>query len=246
MKTWNGLPSFEWMGYDWISRPLWGDYHPKESLTYYNARANHIDKHGDLVLDILKIPRTFDEGVERQYGVGWVRSTQQFKYGTFEWEAKLPKGYYVWPALWLTSDQGWPPEIDVVEGWTENKSNYTKYLFFNNIRPTMHWSENASENTGKHKFKSIRKPFRCIFNKNGWNKYKCVWTPEYVDIFYNNIKIKRFDDPEMLKHFNKEGYGMHVIMSVSVEYGFKDNYCYEKYKDFEQPMVVRNFKYKPL
>lgn len=49
---------------------------------------------------------------------GRVISSFSQKYGLFMWEAKVPRGELIWPALWLTyNGSGWPMsgEIDVME-----------------------------------------------------------------------------------------------------------------------------------
>ena len=43
--------------------------------------------------------------------------TTQVKYGQYEWEAVMPNRRGGWPALWLLPTSGWPPEIDVYEGF---------------------------------------------------------------------------------------------------------------------------------
>jgi hypothetical protein len=39
------------------------------------------------------------------------------RYGQYEWEALMPNRRGGWPALWLLPTTGWPPEIDVYEGF---------------------------------------------------------------------------------------------------------------------------------
>ena len=59
------------------------------------------------------------------FGVGLVSCTEKFGYGTFEIEAKLPKGQpNAWPAFWMWSFDSWPPEIDVFEAYSNKKGSY--------------------------------------------------------------------------------------------------------------------------
>ena len=37
-------------------------------------------------------------------------------------KAKLPYGDNLWPAFWMWSWDSWPPEIDIFEGYTNNKT----------------------------------------------------------------------------------------------------------------------------
>ena len=57
-----------------------------------------------------------------------------FKHGTVEWVVKMPNRRGSWPALWLVPTGGWPPEIDVYEGFGYNGS----------------WKFNASLSTNLH------------------------------------------------------------------------------------------------
>lgn len=43
--------------------------------------------------------------------------TTQLQYGQYEWQAMMPNRRGGWPALWLLPTTGWPPEIDVYEGF---------------------------------------------------------------------------------------------------------------------------------
>ena len=241
-----GIPAFKWSGHYWIKRHLWGVVHPDDKVCYTDTELPKILDNGNLLLPIKFNEETFKG---RPFGRGMVRSVESFKYGIFEWEVILPHGEYVWPALWLTADQGWPPEIDALEGWSDENTEYIKKLLYKNIRPTMHWSKGADENTGEHVQETKYNLLRCwIKLGKEINKIKVVWTKNYVDVFYNGHKVKRFNDPEMLKHFNKKGYTMHVIMSMNV-YGDKWLNCglkNEKTPKYLNDLEIKSFKYTPV
>ena len=46
---------------------------------------------------------------------GAIRSVNSFSYGTFSMDVKAPKGYNLWPSFWLSGDENWPPEIDIMD-----------------------------------------------------------------------------------------------------------------------------------
>ena len=54
-----------------------------------------------------------------QFTSGMLNSSKTFgfKYGYVETRVKMPKGFALWPALWLRDWQPWGYEIDVVEGF---------------------------------------------------------------------------------------------------------------------------------
>ncbi len=58
--------------------------------------------------------------------------TTQLQYGQYEWEAMMPNRRGGWPALWLLPTSGWPPEIDVYEGFGYSSGwNFTRNISSN-------------------------------------------------------------------------------------------------------------------
>lgn len=243
MKEWKGIKTFSWQGLDWIAQPLWGTAHPKHQF-WYDPTMVSVDKSGNMVLvsrDNEKMLKVDGKSVKRRWATGYCRSVQEFKYGTFEWEAIVPAGTNLWPAVWLSSDFSWPPEIDCMEGWSNNHTDYSKRLLYKNIHPTVHWTEN-----GRHVSETKNNiPRSWIKDGNGFTSYKVVWTPEYVDIFYDGHLVKRFQDKKMLAHLNQENVKMHPVMTMNLQSGF-DNGDYNTYVRLKQPFVIKSFKYTPL
>lgn len=246
-ETWNGIRTFDWCGYKWVSRPFWGEHHPLEPICWFDQNAFEILEDGTMILKITHNPKTFViDGVEvtKPWGKCHIRTINEFKYGVFEWDMRLPYGRYMWPALWFATDTSWPPEIDCMEGWSENKTNYIKRLFWRNIRPTMHWSEDCNPCSGEHMSEGKFNIWRWWL-KGGkhFDHYTTIWTPDYIEIYYNNHKVNRFKNKEMLKHMNMVNF--HVIMQSNVN----DEFTVEMYNEYKQKnveMAVKNFKYTPL
>ncbi|TGX53503.1 glycosyl hydrolase family protein [Sphingomonas gei] len=84
-------------------------------------------KNGKLVIHSQKLatPLTYG-GVSYKYGAAMLsgRNTPetQVTYGQYEWVATMPNRRGSWPALWLIGVRGWPPEIDVYEGFGQNSN----------------------------------------------------------------------------------------------------------------------------
>lgn len=246
-EKWNGIETFSWCGYKWISRPLWGIRHEFEKLIWYDKDAYEILADGTLVLKIRENPKEFtnsDGSVTTiPYGRCSVRSVDEFKYGTFEWDMRLPYGRRLWPSLWFATDSSWPPEIDCMEGDSGDNPKYIKKLIWKDVRPNVHWSKGCDAKNGEHLSSPCGMPCRFWFKGVGkFDHYKVVWTPDYVDIWYNNHRFKRFDDREMLDHFNMVS--MHPIMGTAVYNGFTEE-MFREYKEKGIEMAVRNFKYTP-
>jgi hypothetical protein len=54
------------------------------------------------------------------------------RYGQYEWEAMMPNRRGAWPALWLLPVSGWPPEIDVYEGFGDSRDfDFTRHISSN-------------------------------------------------------------------------------------------------------------------
>jgi beta-glucanase (GH16 family) len=66
---------------------------------------------------VLESNRLWDTNGNAYYPSGKVTTAGKFdqKYGWFEWRGQPPAGQGLWPAYWMLSYMGWPPEIDVME-----------------------------------------------------------------------------------------------------------------------------------
>lgn len=247
MGQWHGIEidSFNWQGYDWTKRPIWGEHHSGDDFTWYDSALPRVLANGDLLLPIAFKPRVFDvngRNVEKPWARCCIRTIEEFKYGTFEWEMKCPEGKWQWPALWLASDMSWPPEIDCMEGWSADTRDYVKLLLFRNIKPSIHWTEPD----GSHGFKTKHNILKCRLKcGKAFDKYKVVWTPDCVDIWYNKTRVAHFTEKKLLDMLNHPDCKMHAIMS-SGPYDKFDRSEADRLDTDGRQMLVRSFKYTPL
>ena len=225
-------------GRSWLPQERWGQYHPKKDWCWYDPDCVKIDNWGYAHLETHYNPKEFD-GVESKYGVGLISSVEDFDYGYFEIEAKLPTGRKLWPAFWMWSGP-WPPEIDIFEGYTNGNNGYLKFNRFNprgwwNL-PSNIWTHNNGEEainlgarTGFSGFKDPTKHFI---------KYGCLWTEDLIQIEHDGRIVRKITDPEVLKHFH--GKKMNVIINNHFQEFPPEGE--DNYSDF----TIKYFKYEKI
>jgi len=116
----------------------------------------------------------------------------QFKYGTIEWEAMMPDRKDSWPALWLLPTTGWPPEIDIYEG-------------FGYIGD---WNFPARISTNLHGGKSGVRTFTRAIARNtmathglsntlttAYHKFACVVDPDWITMYVDGVETSRYANP---------------------------------------------------
>lgn len=237
----------KWCGYDWASQERWGNINMEKPYCYYDDSAMNVDGYGYLHLTTFRRPKLFRannngrlSNLESPIGVGLASCKTMFGYGYFEIEAKLPTGKHLWPAFWLWSEKGWPPEIDVFEGYTRNKGDYFKPKINNigwyNLNTNLHYK---CIKTGKNKqigpkthFFGTKDPSKHFI------KYGLKFTENEITIYYNNKQVRKWTDPNVLQYF--KGHKMNVVINNSVT--DEVNVLEENYSDF----VIKYFKYQPL
>ena len=114
-----------WKGYNWITQERWGDIHPTKTISWYDNTAVEIDDNGFLILKTQNNPKYFEKlDITSPIGSGLVSCQNRFGYGYFSIEAILPKGPSLWPAFWMWAWESWPPEIDVMEAYSNKRGSY--------------------------------------------------------------------------------------------------------------------------
>jgi beta-glucanase (GH16 family) len=123
-------------------------------------------------------------------------SRHEFTYGYVEARVKVPKGKGLWPAVWLLPvDNGWPPEIDVMEylGHEPNK-----------VHMTHHWSEN-----GQHK--QSGSSYSGPDFSQGYHTFGVNWQPDSITWYIDGVERKRFTNASAIPNEP-----MYVLLNLAV------------------------------
>lgn len=119
----------EWCGYRWKDA-MEGNrrIHPGNPWYWYSMDCTRVDDENVLHIFSRRNPREFKHWDGKIYKptmeVGTVRTTESFEYGYFSAEILMPMGKNLSASFWLTGAGNWPPEIDIEEGWMEEKGTY--------------------------------------------------------------------------------------------------------------------------
>lgn len=119
--------------------PVAGEYYPVGTL----SRLYPISRCAALY-DPNQLDRGARSKVQYQFRSGMLNSAKSFafKYGYVEARVRMPKGFALWPALWLRDWQPWSYEIDAFEGFDRNART---------IRSSYWWGDGShfsTENNG--------------------------------------------------------------------------------------------------
>lgn len=120
-----------------------------------------------------------------------LRTKQSWKYGIFIISAKLPRGNYLWPALWLSGATTLPPEIDILEGYSNDTTTYKKgKSLYSNVHMTI---DNVKSNIGG------RKHFLRNKVTEEFIEYVLWWEKDFIKIYYNGYLVSKITDPKVLE-----------------------------------------------
>lgn len=250
--------NLKWCGYEWSCKMDGGRIiHPQYPHAWYSDSEDvvKINKNGDMSLYYRENPKEikhwdgniYHPTIERAL----IRTTTSFDYGTFSIEAKMPKGLNVSCAFWLSGDGNWPPEIDIVESWSEdNNYSWRTTNHFPWILPSWRTTYNVHYNNNKlvHEHLGSKNVMKCdqpLDPTENWIKYECVWEPNKITFKANGVVTKTVSKKyaQMLVNNLKnpeKGHLMDVIIDINID----DPKIIPNRLD--TPFKVRNFEYKPL
>ncbi len=175
-----GLPdSTKW---DWEVGKL-----RNNELQYYTYKRSENARIQDTTL-IIEARKEYYQGASYTSASLFSKFKGDWKYGKFEFSAKVPGGKGTWPAIWMmpTEDEygGWPKsgEIDIMEYVGMNPNN----LYF-----TTHYegTNGMGHQSSGFNTSSISQPF------NQFIKFTLYWTPSRLEWWANDKKFFTYTKP---------------------------------------------------
>jgi hypothetical protein len=123
------------------------------------------------------------------------------KYGRIEVTAKMPKGDWLWPAIWMMPVEDvygpWPAsgEIDIVEA---RGNNYTYGQGGNNIASSaLHWGPSPATDAWWRT--NVKRPALHTTYSAGFNTFGLEWSQKYLFTYINSRLLQvlyvNFDQP---------------------------------------------------
>lgn len=202
----------------WLVGQPWGEFHPDFPYEYYGQGEEFVKvDEGSLNLFARYKPKKFYDfkknlQITINHGKGLIFSKQSFKYGYYEVSGILPKGKYLWSAIWLTADKSWPPEIDIVEAYSGEKSDYSNKCGIRNFEfsPNLHFGFKEDDTKDNYGGNSYPLPF------NPTDRpviYGVHWSEESIRFYYDGYLIFQTKNEKILKYFNKPEVSMHIILN---------------------------------
>ena len=232
--------TINWSGYKWLTQERWGQIHLEKPNWWYDPTAIQINSKSEIVLKTHYNPKRFGDIIS-PIGVGLISCTEKFSYGVFSIEAKLPKGPRLWPAFWMYAWESWPPEIDILEAYSNGKSSYFNWnweALFGKV-----WRVETNIHLGEPptNYSLGAKPGYLDFTSptEKFNTYTLDWTPTYIKIYFNNKLIRHITDSKTLEQL--EGKTMNVIINNGIQNSYSVNSSIDTTE-----FLVRNFRYTPL
>lgn len=129
----------------------------------------------------------------------------EFKYGYLEGRFKAPSQSGTWPAFWTLQD-GWPPEIDVLEIPASRKQHHY-YLHYTD--PSWYsehgsaWDHEAS--FGGHKDDNVDR-------SAGFHNYAVEWDANTLSFYFDDKKFASYSRPTEIKQLSKQ----YIIVNLAI------------------------------
>lgn len=194
----------------------WQPYHPDHLHQWYSSQLSRLTKNG-LEFDAVMLPRYFPELKKTiPAAIGKVRSRKSFSYGIFVFVAKLPAGRGLWPAIWLTGENTWPPEIDIMEGYSGDTIDFYDYRM---LQSNIHTSS-GEFGAYTHRVKQAEE----------FMEYALWWTKDFIRIYYHGYRVLDVTNKKVLASMNDR---MKIIVGTGTQ---KDHFR----SDNLSPLVLKS------
>lgn len=175
----------------------------------------------------LKTPIHY-EGRDWHYGASVLDGrnflASQIGYGQYEWEARMPSRRGSWPAFWLISTSGWPPEIDIYEGF-----GYQNYWDFDrHAAHTIHGGSNGARSFQRGVTIQTEQAYGLKGYSQGFHRFAVDIQRDYITWFVDGVETYQSVNPF-------EGHRWYPIMNVAVKTS-------GAYDDGSGDMIIKSFR----
>ena len=148
----------------------------------------------------------------------------QIGYGQYEWEARMPSRRGSWPAFWLISTSGWPPEIDVYEGF-----GYQSYWDFDrHVAHTIHGGSGGVRSFQRGVTIQTEQAYGLKDYSTGFHRFAVDIQRDYITWFVDGVETYQSVNPF-------KGHRWYPIMNVAVK-------TTSAYDDGSGDMIIKKFR----
>lgn len=174
-------------------------YHPDYLYQWFDKSQVVLTNRG-LELNASQKPKVFNN-ITIPNAIGLIKSKATYKYGIFIITAKQPLGKGIWNAIWTTGSVNWPPEIDLLEGYSEDTIDFNnKKTFKSNVHV-----KSGVFGSNTHKLFPATSSFI---------EYVLWWTKDFIRIYYNGYKVIDISNKKILDSVNEP---MNIIIGMGIE-----------------------------
>lgn len=182
-----------------------------------------------LVLHTQKLAKPISyEGQNWNYGASVLDGrnflASQIGYGQYEWDARMPTRRGSWPAFWLVSTSGWPPEIDVYEGFGQQ----SYWDFDRHVAHTIHGGSGGVRSFQRGAVIQAEQAYGLKGFSQDFHRFAVDIQRDYITWFVDGKETYQSVNPY-------RGFRWYPIMDVAV----KTN---SAYTDGSGDMIIRSFK----
>ena len=175
----------------------------------------------------LKTPIWY-EGQSWYYGAsvldGRNFTASQIGYGQYEWVARMPSRRGSWPAFWLISTSGWPPEIDIYEGF-----GYQSYWDFDrHIGQTIHGGNGGVRSFQRGVTIQAEQAYGLKGFSQDFHRFAVDIQRDYITWFVDGVETYQSVNPF-------RGHRWYPIMDVAVKTS-------SAYDDGSGDMIIKSFR----
>lgn len=130
----------------------------------------------------------------------------QIGYGQYEWTAQMPNRRGSWPAFWLISTSGWPPEIDIYEGFGQQ----SYWDFDRHVGQTIHGGANGVRSFQRGIVIQTDQAYGLSGYSQGFHRYAVDIQRDYITWFVDGEETYQSVNPF-------KGFRWYPIMNVAVK-----------------------------